>query len=69
MEIIAETDISHIAKVQPFGEGEDASEQEQLEAWAYLIKTGLCWRLQGWYGRQATQYINGGIISKDGKIL
>lgn len=49
--------------------GYDASAQEQLEAWAYLIKSGACWSLQGWYGRNATYLIESGIISKDGEIL
>ena len=34
---------------------------EQLnEAWQYLIDTGLCWRLQGWYGRCARDLIESG---------
>jgi hypothetical protein len=49
--------------------GEEHTEQEQLEAWSYLIKTGQCWTLQGWYGRAATNLIDGGIISPDGEIL
>lgn len=28
-----------------------------LEAWQYLIDTGICWQLQGWYGRYATWLI------------
>jgi hypothetical protein len=49
--------------------GEVNTEQEQLEAWAYLIKTGQCWTLQGWYGRNAKALIENGIISKEGEIL
>ncbi|MDP1909757.1 MAG: hypothetical protein Q8K85_15770, partial [Hyphomicrobium sp.] len=48
---------------------EEADEKTQLEAWAWLIKTGMCWRLQGWFGRRANDLINGGIISKDGEVL
>lgn len=51
-----------------FCEGEDATQEEQLEAWAYLIMTGLCWSLQGWFGRNARSLIDNGIISKDGTI-
>lgn len=58
-----------IAYVEGFDEGENATEQEQLEAWAYLIKTGLCWSLKGWYGRNATQLIENKVISKEGEIL
>lgn len=57
------------AYAEGFLEGEGATEQEQLEAWAYLIKTGLCWSLQGWYGRTAQWLIEDKIISKEGEIL
>lgn len=56
------------AYVEGFGVGEGATEEEQLEAWAYLIKTGLCWKLQGVYGRTASQLIEQGIITKEGKV-
>lgn len=56
------------AYAEGFCEGEDASEYEQLQAWAYLIKTGECWGLQGWYGRTATAYIKNGYIDKNGAI-
>ena len=48
---------------------DEADEQTQLMAWAHLIKTGLWWRLQGWFGRTAANIIDRGIISKDGEIL
>ncbi len=57
------------AYAEGFCEGEDATEQEQLEAWAYLIKTGQCWSLQGWFGRTAQNLIENGLISQDGNIL
>ncbi len=40
-----------------------------LEAWAYLIKTGHCWNLQGWYGRHAQELIEEEIISPSGEII
>lgn len=48
--------------------GEDHSEREILEAWAYLIKSGAVWSLQGWYGRRANDLIEAGVISPTGKI-
>jgi len=48
------------AYAEGFCEGEGASETEQLEAWQYLIDTGACWSLQGWYGRTATALIEAG---------
>lgn len=48
---------------------EEGTNQEVLEAWAYLIKTGMCWTLQGWFGRTAQNLIDNGIINKKGEIL
>lgn len=56
------------AYAEGFCEGENATQEEQLEAWAYLIMTGKCWSLQGWFGRTAKSLIDNGIISKDGNI-
>jgi hypothetical protein len=38
------------------------SETKKVAAWQHLLDTGLCWRLQGWFGRQATEMIQEGII-------
>ena len=57
------------AYAEGFCEGENATQEEQLQAWGYLIKTGLCWNLQGWFGRTAQDFIDQGYISKEGKIL
>lgn len=56
------------AYAEGFGEGENATPLEQLEAWAYLVKTGLCWNLQGWFGRNAANLIEQGIVTKEGEI-
>jgi len=37
------------------------SEEQVIEAWQLLIDTGLAWRLQGWFGRTASQLIGQGI--------
>lgn len=57
------------AYAEGFCEGENATKEEQLEAWAYLIKTGECYKLQGFYGRTADQLIKLKYISKDGEVL
>jgi hypothetical protein len=42
----------------------EADSQEQvIEAWQLLIDTGLCWQLQGWFGRAASQLIEQGICT------
>ena len=40
------------------------TEQEIIDGWQYLLDTGLCWQLQGWYGRTVTDLINAGIITR-----
>lgn len=42
--------------------------EETVQMFAYLIKTGTAWRLQGSYGRAAHQMIVDGVISRDGEI-
>lgn len=39
------------------------SEEQYLEAWQQLIDSGLCWRLQGFFGRQAQALIEQGLCS------
>lgn len=39
------------------------SEEQVLEAWQYLVDSGLAWQLQGWFGRTATDLIEGGFIT------
>lgn len=46
---------------------EDASIDEQLQAWQLLVDSGLVWQLQGWYGRTATQLIRQGLINPPAK--
>ncbi len=47
---------------------EDASIDEQLQAWQSLVDSGLAWQLQGWYGRTATQLIQQGLINPPAKV-
>ena len=39
------------------------SEEQVLEAWQYLVDTGLAWQLQGWFGRTAHHLIQEGFIT------
>ena len=52
------------AYAEGFCEGEGASREKQIEAWQWLLNTGLVWKLQGWYGRTARELIEEGIITK-----
>ena len=38
------------------------SEDEIIEAWQYLVNTGLAWQLQGFFGRTAKRLIEDGVI-------
>jgi hypothetical protein len=45
-------------------EGEiEADQDKQIEAWQYLVDTGLAWHLQGSIGRTADQLIEQEIIT------
>jgi hypothetical protein len=46
---------------------EEASPEKQIEAWQYLIDTGLCWKLQGRFGRQAAYLIEAGVCHRPGQ--
>lgn len=50
------------AIAEGFCEGENATRDEQIEAWQYLHDTGLAYSLQGWYGRTAKALLEEGII-------
>ena len=38
--------------------------QAHIDAWQYLIDTGVVWQLQGWYGRNAQSLINDGTCTR-----
>lgn len=43
-------------------------DEEVIEFFAGLIKSGVVWQLQGSYGRTASELIRLGLISEDGNI-
>ena len=47
---------------------EDASLEAQIDAWSYLIRTGLAWQLQGWFGRTARSMIENGLFDAQGSV-
>ena len=50
-------------------ENDELSVKEEIKLVAELIKSGLCWKLQGHYGRLAQSYIDNGAISREGVII
>ena len=59
---------SIVDKIMAF-EGGDLSDNEVIELFSELIKSGMVWQLQGFYGRVARDLIKQGYLSEDGKIL
>lgn len=49
-------------------ESGELSAIDTIKLFSELVKNGMAWTLQGHYGRKAEDYINAGILSKDGKI-
>jgi hypothetical protein len=46
----------------------EADDEDQVvEAWQHLINTGLCWQLQGFFGRTAMRLIQDGICTRPGE--
>ena len=46
---------------------QDASDEETtIAAWQLLVDTGLVWKLQGFYGRGASNMIEAGILTRPG---
>lgn len=52
-------DYRAVALAEGFEEG---SEDEVRAAWQHLVDTGMCWKLQGWFGRNARRLIEAGVI-------
>jgi hypothetical protein len=43
---------------------ETKTEEQVLEAWQFLIDTGIVWQLQGAYGRMARSLIHAGLCAR-----
>ena len=50
--------------MSPFGNTDEERLASYHAAWQHLIDTGLCWKLQGWFGRRAAALIEEGICKK-----
>lgn len=41
---------------------ECSSKEEMVKAWQTLVDKGMCWSLQGWFGRTAKTLLLEGVI-------
>ncbi len=57
------TNYEAVSIAEGFCEGENATREQQIEAWQHLIDTGLAWTLQGCIGRNAAALIEQGICT------
>lgn len=44
------------------------SDEETVELFSMLVKSGMAWSLQGHYGRIATDMIESGVLNEAGEI-
>jgi hypothetical protein len=47
------------------GVQEADSEEQYIEAWQQLVDSGMAWKLQGSFGRQAMRMIEDGLLTKN----
>ena len=50
-------------------EERNLSDEETVQLFSDLIKSGAAWTLQGCYGRAAARLIEAGILDRQGNIL
>ena len=55
------SDYKAVGLAEGFIEAE--SEEQIIDAWQHLHDTGLAYKLQGWFGRNAQRLLKRGIIS------
>lgn len=56
-----------VTRIMEFELGE-LDEDGVLELFAYLVRTGHAWTLQGSYGRTAADLIRAGLITTEGEV-
>ena len=54
-----------VGKIMDYENGK-LGEAETIELFSFLLKTGLAWSLQGSYSRAASQFIESGVLDKNG---
>ena len=49
-------------------EADKLSQEDDLFFMSHMVKTGLAWSFQGWYGRQAMHLMDLGLLKQDGDL-
>jgi len=57
-----------VAYAEGLGQGDGATQRQQIRAWAYIIKHDLAKGLQDWFGRTCNTLIQQGFVDKEGNI-
>jgi hypothetical protein len=57
-----------LAYVSEEAEGESATQEQKLEAWAFLIKTAKVWSMKRHMRAEAVNLMEMGLIEEDGTI-
>ena len=57
-----------VGRMMQFENGE-LSNDEALELFSELVKTGMAWQLQGSYGRTAGDLIARGVLTEEGDVV
>jgi hypothetical protein len=60
--------MNYVDQIIAFEQGE-LDENQIVELFAHLVRTGRAWTLQGAYGRMATALMNQGYLDEEGNIL
>lgn len=58
----------NIETIMAYENGE-LNEEQIIELFSSLLRSGLAWQLQGSYGRTAADFINAGVLNAKGEIL
>ena len=56
------------AYAEGFGEGENATLDERMEAWSFIAVNELWRGLQGWYGRMVADLKRQGLLEENGDV-
>lgn len=60
--------VDHVSQIMAYEQGE-LDQDQTLELFATLLRSGVVWQLQGSYGRAAADLINAGVLTAKGERI